>query len=89
MAGYDPISGGSWGVEPNGAVYANDGAPYLGGLNNHPEWHTPAIGPAAGIVFWKGDGTDAAGNGYSIYVNTGSGFDLYRFPRSGAYRGPA
>lgn len=84
MVGYDPISGGSWGVKADGSVYAYTGAPYLGGLNNHPEWHTAQVGTVAGIAAWKGDGTPAGGNGYVIYVETAQGFDLYRFPGSGA-----
>jgi hypothetical protein len=85
MATEDPISGGSWGIKPDGAVFSFDGAPYLGGLNNHPEWHTPAVGPVAGLCAWKGDGTDANGNGYVIYVSAPAGFALYRFPRNGKY----
>lgn len=85
MAAEDPISGGSWGIKSDGSVFSYDGAPYLGGLNNHPEWHTPAIGPAVGICPWKGNGTDANGNGYVIYVLTPTAFALYRFPRSGIY----
>lgn len=93
MMAYDPISGGNWTVDETGAVFANDGAPYLGGLNNHPEWNTdssttdgdPANGHVVGIVFWKGDGSNAKGNGYAI----GFRFDgspqpsLYHLDRDG------
>ncbi len=84
----DPTTGGSWTMKPDGSVFANDGAPYLGGLNTHPEWDTTAGVPllAGSIAPWRGNGTEAAGNGYVILVPTATAVALYRFPRSGAYR---
>lgn len=88
MAAVDPGSGGIWVTDPTGAVFCFDGAPYLGGLNNHPEWHAGNAGdPVVGIVPWKGNGVNEGGNGYAIATRpTGSKApDLYRFPRSGVY----
>jgi hypothetical protein len=89
MAATDPVSGGTWFTDPSGAVYAFDGAPYLGGLNNHPEWQAgagQAEGPALGIAFWRGDGTNANGNGYIIATKDAAGnVHPYRFPRSAIY----
>lgn len=93
MMTYDPISGGNWTIDETGAVFANDGAPYLGGLNAHPEWSTtdgpdpdnlPDHGRVAGISFWKGDGTDKHGNGYVIafrFLNSPQP-SLYHFDRA-------
>jgi hypothetical protein len=85
----DPITGGSWAVQADGAVYTADGAPYLGGANSHPAWTVggPA-NPVVGIVPWKGDGTNKGGNGYAIVTTwtadtTGDPFRYYRFPRAG------
>ena len=90
MLCYDPISGGNWAVKPeDGSVYANDGAPYCGALNNHPEWNANKVGTVYGIVAWRGDGTDANGNGYAIVLKRftpaadGNPFAHYRFPRKG------
>lgn len=87
MVAFDPLTGGSWGCKADGSVYAFDGAPYLGGLNSHPEWNTEKVGTVAGIAAWKGDGAPTGGNGYVIYVETSTGFDLYRFPGDGSLRG--
>lgn len=88
MAAQDTISGGTWVVDSTGAVYSFDGAPYLGGLNNHPEWAAGGTtDPVLGIAPWKGDGTDAGGNGYVIACQAAPGQTpaLYRFPRSAVY----
>lgn len=84
MVASDPRSGGIWAVKKDGAVFAYTGAPYLGGLNNHPQWNTSSLGTVAGITPWKGDGTDQHGNGYAILVETTTAFDLYRFPGDGS-----
>lgn len=82
----DPISGGSWAVQADGSVYATDGAPFLGGANGKPWGVGVATNPVVGIVAWRGDGTNAAGNGYAIVTTwsadtTGDPFRYYRFPR--------
>lgn len=88
MAAEDPISGGTWVADETGAVYAFDGAPYLGGLNAHPEWGAGgSADPCVGIAPWKGDGTDQGGNGYVLVCQSAPGQTptLYRFPRSAVY----
>jgi len=84
----DPITGGFWVTDELGEVYSFDGAPYLGGLNTHPDWHAggPA-NPCVGIAPWRGDGTDEAGNGYVLACQPHPSVTptVYRFPRSGIY----
>jgi hypothetical protein len=80
----DEQSGGTWTLFTDGGIYTDDGAPYLGGLNNHPEWHAD---PGVAIAYWKGNGTAGGGLGYKIttYCAAHGGFHFYRFPRSGVY----
>lgn len=69
MTTYDPISGGNWTLDESGAVFANDGAPYLGGANGDfgkTNSLTSDKGKFVGISFWKGSGLDKGGNGYVI-----------------------
>jgi hypothetical protein len=82
----DPETGGVWCLDPTGAIFAYDGAPYLGGANNK---QMNALGfPAAGLVEY----VDAHGTGYEILLDFGtvgeqSGGDRYRryrFPRDGS-----
>lgn len=86
MLAWDPVTGGTWGLRPDGSIYADGGAPYLGGLNNHPEWHAgagTANGQAVGIApFGKG-----GEGGYEIMTDPGKGPkpDRYQFPRDGKY----
>lgn len=83
-------TGGTWSVRPNGAVFADDGAPYLGGLNTHPDWKAGTTSaPCVGIAPWHGDGTDAGGNGYVLCVDDPSAARpaLYRFPGNGSLKG--
>lgn len=86
MMAYDEISGGSWSIDETGAVFAEDGAPYLGGLNNHPEYGAnPTTGHVVGITFWRGKNTNTSGNGYVIgfrFLNSPKP-SLYRFDRDG------
>jgi hypothetical protein len=86
----DPATGGTWAVlTDDGEVDTADGAPYLGGLNNHPEFHAlDAAHPIVGVAPWK----DAQGAwGYKIAEfdptpPTGQGrVRYYRFPRNGQY----
>ena len=82
MIASDPVTGGLWVTRPDGSVFAYDGAPYLGGLNNHPEYHagTEHDGPpCVGIAPW-GNGT----LGYYLVVDTGATGStpaVYRMPR--------
>ena len=94
MAAGDPISGGAWCCDTTGAVFTDtvgdpSGAPWLGGLNNHPNWHAgTATDPCVGIATWEGDKTDANGNGYVLFARPAgsSSPQAYHFPRSGIYR---
>lgn len=90
MLAFDPLSGGYWGIDTaTGAVYAQHGAPYLGGANTHPEWDIAHVGKIVGMVAWPGNHTDAGGNGYSIVVHTANAsapFVSYDFPGDGRYR---
>ncbi len=83
----DPTSKGIWVVEPSGAVFSYDGAPYLGGTNN-PKMNAnnfACIGIAAYI--------DAKGEGYQLILdfgpapaNTGDRYRRFRFPRDWSAR---
>lgn len=81
----DPFSGGTWTVSPDGGVYTDDGAPYLGSPAGHPEWHTD---PPVAVSYWAGDNAPDAGQGYKVttYCAAHGGLHYYRFPRSGALR---
>lgn len=83
MIAADPTSKGLWVARPDGAVYAFGGAPYLGGLNNHPDWGRGGQGQpqCVGIAF------DPLTSGYALAVD-GDGLaepEVYRFPRSAVY----
>lgn len=87
----DPESGGSWKVRIfDGAMYADDGAPYLGGLNTHLDWHAGDYESnnqhhVEGITAWK----DPAGRwGYCIWVYFEEDKLLhpFRFPRDGSQK---
>ena len=83
MLAYDPVSGGTWAIRPNGAVYAADGAPYLGGLNNHPQYNAGGNGdPAVGISFYGSPGSSVDDKGYEILCDNGISPEpaRYRFP---------
>jgi hypothetical protein len=93
MQATDPTTGGVWTLGADGHVEAQPGEtgtpPYLGGLNNHPQWHAETAGPIAGFSARQ----DASGWGYDIAIAlsaakaTGSWFAHYFFPRSGADKG--
>ena len=74
---FDVISGGTWAIDANGAVFTADGAPYFGGLNQHPDWKAGSgTNLAVGIAPWS--------NGYVIVTlestdGTGDHFRYYRF----------
>lgn len=90
MLAFDPVTGGTWALRPDGSVYADDGAPYLGGLNNHPDYQAGAgkkFGPAVGIAAYGPGGKD----GYEILTDNGTtpAPDRYRFPRDGSLAQPS
>jgi hypothetical protein len=80
----DPATGGYWCADADGAVYAYDRAPYLGGVNN------PAMNAGghrcAGIAAFH----DGNGAGYTLVLDFGDSggdrFRRYRFPRDGSAR---
>jgi hypothetical protein len=86
----DPQTGGVWVVaSANGAIYAYDGAPFLGGTNNSAV--NPGNYPVVGIAEF----TNASGVGYEIVLDWGDAgggkasdggdrFRRYRFPRDGS-----
>jgi hypothetical protein len=88
MVTMDPVTGGYWMVNPDGAVYSNavSGSgqpPYLGGLNNHPEYKAggkAANGPAVGIAPYGPGGK----GGYVIVTFDGRTLHPYQFPRDGS-----
>jgi hypothetical protein len=70
MVLHDAVSGGVWVTDRTGAVFAYDGAPYLGGINA-PD-HTPGGEPCVGIA------DDGAG-GYVLVADFGdAGGDRFR-----------
>lgn len=81
----DSESGGSWHVQTtDGGVQNWDGAPFLGNLVSHPEWHAVTTGHSVeSIVPWK-DGSGAMG--YKIWVLFSEDGLLhgYGFPRDGS-----
>lgn len=86
MALTDPSTGGVWVTDDSGAVFAYDGAPYLGGTNNAS--YNAAGWPCVGICAFSGPG----GDGYCLVLDTlvdSPGVDRYRryrFPRDGSAR---
>lgn len=67
----DPVTKGVWIADPKGAVYAIQGAPYLGGYNAHPEW---GAGSDPRVCI----GIEPAGNGYKLIFND---LAVYNFAR--------
>jgi hypothetical protein len=91
MATADPITGGEWITNAQGAVDAFDGAPYLGGLNNCKDDVGNAgsdENPCVGMAYWKGDDTPSGGQGYVLFCwPTGADkASPYRFPRDGSLK---
>jgi len=81
----DPTSGGYWVADETGAVYAYDGAPFLGGANNAKmnSGNKPCVGIARFI--------NSRGEAYALVLDFGSAsggdrFRRYRFPRDGSAR---
>jgi len=80
----DPFTGGTWTIKFDGSIYTDDGAPYLGGLNNHPEFHAGGAGnPAVAVSYWQGNNTPSGGQGYKITtLDSATGtLNYYHFPR--------
>lgn len=88
----DPTSGGLWALTPDGAVFTDGGAPYLGGLNNHPDYHAGGPSdPAFDIRPWFPSGpqaTPADQVGYTILTRAPDGVHFYHFPRDGSLAKP-
>ena len=79
----DPTSGGVWVVDRGGAVFAYDGAPYLGGTNNAKV--NVGGAPCVGLAAYS----DRHGPGYCLVLDFGAGaagdrYRRYRFPRDGS-----
>lgn len=77
----DKTSGGTWVADESGAVFAYDGAPYLGGANVYNDGGWPCSGLA--------EFSDAQGEGYLVTLDAGAGakgdrYLRYRFPRDGS-----
>lgn len=84
----DPQTGGIFATDENGDGYGFLGAPYPGGLNQHPEWKAGSeesgdANPCVGIAYWK----NADGEGVVFFTKpggttaNGSPYSLYRFRR--------
>ena len=92
IVAYDPKTGGYWATDANGANYAGGGAPFIPGLNTHPDYKAGAAesagqNPCVGISYWA-----ALGNDGVIYFTkpttgvggwTGTPYSTYRFLRNG------
>jgi NlpC/P60 family len=89
----DPKTGGQWVTDANGDLYCWGAAPFIAGLNQHPEFHAGSAesggaNPCVGIGYWAAYGLD----GIIFYTapTTGVGgwagtpYSQYRFLRSGA-----
>lgn len=80
----DPTTKGIWVVTENGAVFAYDGAPYLGGTNNAK--YNAANFPCVGIVPFS----DSHGDGYTLVLDFGNSggdrFRRFRFSRDSSSR---
>lgn len=89
---YDPVSGGFWTVDSDGAVFSYNGAPYLGGLNIHPELQAGgklSNGPVTGICYYGLPKDALADQGYVIVTTDAKGVQHpYRFPRNGTMTKP-
>lgn len=83
MALEDPTTGGVWVVKPDGAVFAYDGAPALGGTNN--DKMNPTKAPCVGITRFHSN----VGEGYCLVLQYpptqgADEFRRFRFPRDGS-----
>lgn len=89
----DPKTGGQWVTDANGDHYVWGAAPFIAGLNQHPEYHAGSAesggtNPCVGIGYWAAFGLDgimyytAPTNGVGGWA--GTPYSQYRFLRSGA-----
>lgn len=88
----DPTTGSQWGTDANGDMFAFPGAPFVAGLNQHPEYkagsaESGGTNPCIGLVPWKAsDGLwgvcyiTRPTNGQG---NLGTPYSLFRFRRDG------
>lgn len=100
LAAYDPTSGGFWCTDasgelfcpPNGSGLTAVTAPFIAGLNQHPEYHAGTVesagqNPCVGITPFK-DKNGQIGICYITLPKTGGGsqgtpYLFYRFARNG------
>jgi hypothetical protein len=88
---YDPDSGGFWATDQNGDLNNQNGAPFVAGLNQHPEYRAGAqesggAQPCIGIETFK-DKNDQHGIVYIIReagTTDQSGLRFFRFARDGS-----
>lgn len=93
MFASDPVTGGVWATDPDGALYALLGAPYVAGLNTHPGWQageaeSAGANPCVGLAYWREAGVD---DGVIFFTKPASGeggiagtpYSGYRFRRDG------
>jgi hypothetical protein len=88
MFAFDPTSGGFWATDANGECYAEDGAPFVAGLNQHPAWQagqaeSGGANQCVGVVARK-DRTGQIGIAYMTNAPSGgTPYSFYRFNRAG------
>jgi hypothetical protein len=88
---YDPDSGGFWATDVNGDLNTENGAPFIAGLNQHPEFHAGSAesgtaNPCVGIETFK-DKNGQHGIAYITRTSGSknqSGLSFYRFARDGS-----
>lgn len=82
MIDIDPQTGGLWTCAPDGGVFAEAGARFLGSLPAHPDWHAgggQANGPAVAFR--------AMGDGYTVFTRDAQGvLHPYHFPGDGSLK---
>ena len=92
MFAYDPETGGYWATDENGDLYTGGGAPFIGGLTQHPAWQagqaeSGGTDPCVGLVYWGKPGHD----GITFFTKPASGkggwagtpYNTYTFLRNG------
>lgn len=91
LAAFDPTSEGFWCTDDNGDLFSENGAPFIQGLNQHPEYHagdeeSGNQNPCVGIVPFK-DKNGTIGICYVTKPVGGTGgpvpYSFYRFARNG------
>ena len=74
-----------WIVDQSGAIFAELGAAYLDGLNEHPEWN-PDPNTPWDVVGLRPFVDPANGDGYTIVTRFPGNYGTYSFPRSRPYK---